>query len=262
MNPIHQTVVILGMGEMGGVFARGFLRGGYPVYPITRNMSLSGAVTQVPDPVLVLVAVAEKDLPNILAGMPEKWGGRLGLLQNELLPVDWKRYHISSPTVISVWFEKKKGQDYNVFIPSPIYGPAADIISNSLKTIDIPCRMLSTEDELLYELVLKNLYVLTLNIAGQETGGTAENLWFKNNALARRVVHEIIEVQAWLTQVELAPDPLIDKMEQAIKAEPNHKCVGRSAAARLERAVKIADEAGLAVPTIREIYAHQSRLKS
>ncbi|MDH3797345.1 MAG: hypothetical protein OET21_20525 [Desulfobacterales bacterium] len=38
---------------------------------------------------------------------------------------------------------------------------------------------------------------------------------------------------------------------------PNHKCVGRSAAARLERTVKIADEAGLAVPTIREIYAHQ-----
>ena len=259
---MHQTIVIIGVGEMGGVFARGFLRSGYPVFPVTRDMDLSDAVAQIPDPVLVLVAVAEKDLPDVLADMPEKWRGRLGLLQNELLPADWKRYHIHNPTVISVWFEKKKGQDYKVFIPSPIYGPGADIISNSLKTIDIPCRMLTTEDELLYELVLKNLYVLTLNIAGQETGGTAEDLWFKNNALARRVVHEILEVQAWLTQIVLAPDPLIDKMEQAIKAEPNHKCVGRSAAARLERTVKIADEAGLAVPTIRKIYTNQSRLKS
>ena len=256
------TIVIIGIGEMGGVFAKGFLRSGYAVYPITRNMNLSDEVTQIPDPVLVLVAVAEKDLPGILAGMPEKWRGRLGLLQNELLPADWKRYHISVPTVISVWFEKKKGQDYRVFIPSPVYGPATDIISNSLKTIEIPCRILTTEDELLFELVLKNVYVLTLNIAGLETGGTAENLWLKNNTLARNVAHEIIDVQVWLTKVELPHDPMIHKMEQAINAEPNHKCVGRSAVERLERTVKIADEAGLAVPKIREIYAHQNRPQS
>lgn len=259
---MHQTVVIIGIGEMSGVFAKGFLRSGYPVYPITRNMNLPSAVKQIPDPVLVLVAVAEKDLPDILAGMPEKWRDRLGLLQNELLPSDWKPYHISSPTVISVWFEKKKGQDYKVFIPSPIYGPATDIISNSLETIDIPCRTLKTEDELLLELVLKNVYVLTLNIAGLKIGGTAGSLWFKNNSFARSVADEIIDVQAWLTQAELSRERLIEGMEQAIKAEPNHKCVGRSAAARLERTVKIADEAGLAVPKIREIYALQNRPQS
>jgi hypothetical protein len=254
---MNQTVVIIGIGEMGGVFAKGFLRSGYPVYPVTRNMNLSDAVTQIPNPVLILVAVAEKDLPDILAGIPERWRGCLSLLQNELLPADWQRHHINNPTVISVWFEKKKGQDCKVFTPSPIYGPAADIISNSLKSIDIPCRILTTEDELLLELVLKNLYILTLNIAGLETLGTAENLWFNNSALARSVVREIIDVQSWQTQVELPRETLIEGMEQAIKAQPNHQCVGRSAAARLERTVKIADEAGLAVPTIREIYAHQ-----
>ena len=259
---MKQSIVIIGMGEMGGVFAKGFLRNGYPVYPITRNMNLSDALTQIPDPVLVLVAVAEKDLPDILAGMPEKWRDRLVLLQNELLPADWKQYHISNPTVISVWFEKKKGQDYRVFIPSPICGPAADIISNSLKTIDIPCRILTTEDELLFELVQKNIYVLTLNIAGLKTGGPAENLWFKNNALARSVVYEVIDLQAWLTQVELPHESLVGGMEQAIKAEPNHNCVGRSAVARLERTVKIADEAGIAVPKIREIYTQHNRPKS
>lgn len=164
--------------------------------------------------------------------------------------------------MISVWFEKKKGQDYKVFIPSPIYGPMAGIISDSLKTIEIPCRILTTEDELLFELVLKNLYILTLNIAGLESGGTAENLWFKNNALARSVVHEVIDLQAWLTRGELPRERLIEGMAQAIKAEPNHECVGRSAAARLEHTIKIADEAGLTIPKIREIYAHRRRLKS
>ncbi|MBT8365633.1 MAG: hypothetical protein KJP23_13115, partial [Deltaproteobacteria bacterium] len=129
---MNQTISIIGIGEMGAVFARGFLRCTYPVYPITRSTSLSDAVAQIPDPVLVLVAVAEKDLHAVLAAMPECWHDRLGLLQNELLPGDWRPYHISNPTVISVWFEKKKGQDVKLLMPSPVYGPQADIIVECL----------------------------------------------------------------------------------------------------------------------------------
>ena len=33
---MKSPVVLIGIGEMGGVFARGFLRAGYPVYPATR----------------------------------------------------------------------------------------------------------------------------------------------------------------------------------------------------------------------------------
>ena len=64
MNP---PIVIIGIGELAVVFARAFLRNGYPVYPITRNMNI------------------EAEAKNI-----------------------------DNPTVISVWFEKKKGLDYNV----------------------------------------------------------------------------------------------------------------------------------------------------
>jgi len=34
MNP---PIVIIGIGELGGVFARAFLYAGYPVYPVTRG---------------------------------------------------------------------------------------------------------------------------------------------------------------------------------------------------------------------------------
>ncbi len=70
---------------MGGVFAKGFLRGGHSLYPLTCDMNLTAAVAQIPDPALVLVAVAENDLSDILTAMPEHWRGCLGLLQNELL---------------------------------------------------------------------------------------------------------------------------------------------------------------------------------
>ena len=247
---------------MGGVFAKGFLRKGHPVYPITRAMNLPDAVARIPDPVLVLVAVAEKDLAAILAAVPERWRGCLGLLQNELLPDDWKRHHISNPTVISVWFEKKKGQEVKVLMPSPVYGPMAGIMVEALECLDIPGWMLADEEALLYQLVLKNLFILTLNIAGLKTGGTVETLWFKHNELALNVAHEIIGLQAWLAQSELPAERLIQDLAKAIKADLNHKCLGRAAAARLDRAVKIADKAGLTVPHIRKIHTRRSQLKS
>jgi ketopantoate reductase len=256
---MNRKIVIIGIGEMGGVFARGFLRSGYPVYPVTRKINLSDAVTDMPDPTLVLVAVAEKDLAEVLKNIPKAWRRNLGLLQNELLPGDWKRHQIAAPTVISVWFEKKKGQDCKVLIPSPVYGPKAGIIADSLKSIDIPCRILPDEKELLFELVLKNVFILTLNIAGLESGGTVKTLWFKNNELARTVAHEIIDLQQWLAQVTLPRDRLIAGMVKAIEADLNHKCVGRTAPKRLERAVRLADEAGLKVPKIREIYGRHKK---
>ena len=108
---MNRTIALVGVGEMGGVFARGFLRAGHPVYPVTREMDMAAAAVAVPDPALVLVAVAEGDLHAVLSELPERWRDRVGLLQNELLPRDWQRHGLENPTVISVWFEKKKGQD-------------------------------------------------------------------------------------------------------------------------------------------------------
>ena len=38
---MKQPIVIVSIGELGGVFARAFLRNGLPVYPITRSMNIS-----------------------------------------------------------------------------------------------------------------------------------------------------------------------------------------------------------------------------
>ena len=73
---------------MGGVFARGFLKAGYSITPVTRAHSIETCAMNNPEPDAVLVAVGEKDSQPILTGMPETWRGRLILLQNELLPND------------------------------------------------------------------------------------------------------------------------------------------------------------------------------
>ena len=120
---IKAPVVIIGIGEMGGVFARDYLRAGHPVYPVTRKTNIEQLAQTLDKPAVVVVAVGEADLQPTLEKLPESWKDCLLLLQNELLPGDYAE--LSGTTVISVWFEKKPGQDAKVIIPSPAHGPRA-----------------------------------------------------------------------------------------------------------------------------------------
>jgi hypothetical protein len=249
-------IAIIGIGELGGVFAKAFLRNGYPVFPVVRDMDSAEAADRLPDPHLVLVAVAERDFKAVMQTLPDRWRSSLVLLQNELLPHDWLAYNIENPTVISVWFEKKKGMDYHVLRTSPVYGSKAAMIAESLAMIQIPCKVLSGQDELVFELVLKNVFVFTINIAGLMLGegATTSTLWGKHQKLARDVANEVIAVQEFLTGQKFARDELMDGFLEGVEGDPHHKCKGRAAAGRLTRMVELANEAGLKIQTIRDIH--------
>jgi len=247
---------MIGIGEIGSVFARGFLRAGYPVYPIARDMQLSACAATCPDPELVVMAVPEKDLQAVLDQVPVAWEDRLCLLQNELLPRDWAAF--DNPTVISVWFEKKKGREAKVIIPSPVFGPHARLVAHALGSIDIPTRVLSTPEELLFALVLKNVYILTTNLCGMKVGGNVGQLWTQHQDLARRMADEVVDLQEGLTGKSFDREALIQGMVRAFEGDPQHQCLGRSAQARLSRALGHADALGLKVPAMRRLQEKQS----
>ncbi len=250
---MKQPIVIIGTGEMAGVFARGFLKLGHPVYPITREMNVQDTVAQIPSPVLVLVAVGEQDLHGVLEIIPGLWQNKLALLQNELLPRDWQRYSFAPPTTVSVWFEKKKGQDAKILLPSPVHGPHASLLNDALTAVDIPSRIVDSPVEMEYELVRKNVYILTTNIAGLETGGTVAELWRNHQGLAEAVAKDVIELQTALTGHPQDTQRLLNGMLEAFDGDPEHKCMGRSAPARLARALMQADKLNLKTPTLRKI---------
>ena len=252
---LKAPLVVIGIGELGSVFARGFLKNGHPVYPITRHMSMLEAAKEMPEPQAVLVAVGETDLHPTLEALPAAWKDRLILLQNELLPRDWEAHAVQNPTVISVWFEKKKGMDSKVVLSSPVYGPHASLVRKALGTLDIPTYTVNDMGALEYELVRKNLYILTTNIAGLELpdGATVDDLRHAHPDLMDTVAHDVLDIQAWLVGHELDRPALMAGMLDAFDGDPAHKCKGRSAPARLRRALLHADEAGLEVPTLRTI---------
>ncbi|HHB13399.1 MAG TPA: hypothetical protein ENK62_09395 [Chromatiales bacterium] len=256
---MKDPVVVVGIGEMGGVFARGFLRAGRPVFPVTRGTAPEAVAAAVPKPALALVAVAERDIHPVLGDLPSTWRDRVGLLQNELLPRDWKRHGLEQPTVIAVWFEKKKGQDVKVILPSPVHGPRTPLIAEALEQLEIPVRVLESEQALEFELVRKNLYILTTNIAGLEAGGTVGSLWSRHRELAEAVAEDVLSIQEVLVGHALPREALIDAMVTAFEADPDHGCLGRSAPQRLQRALQLADDAGLEVPTLRRIASRHLR---
>ena len=246
-------VIIIGLGEMGSVFARSILKLGHPVYPVSRNTDLNELAERIPAPTMVLVSVGENDLQNSLKNIPSVWHNCVAMLQNELLPKDWESYNFNNPTVISVWFEKKKGQDSKVLIPSPCFGAKASLLVDALATLDIPAIEVSSEEKMEEELLIKNVYILTTNISGLITKGNVDDLWNNHNELALEVANEVMDIQATLVGHELERDNLIAGFKAGIDGDLAHMCMGRSAPGRLERAIDLADNAKLDVKKLREI---------
>ncbi len=246
-------VVVIGLGQLGRVFAGGLLRAGHTVVPLNRGDDMAALAHAHPAPALVLVAVAENDLHAVLAALPEVWKPRAALIQNELLPRDWQAHGYSDPTVISVWFEKKKGIDARPLIASPVAGPGAALLCRALTAIELPCREVALGDELLFELVRKNVYILTTNLAGLKTGGTVSQLWTQHEAFARQVANAVIDIQDALSGAQHDRAALIAGMLEAFDGDPDHGCTGRSAPARLARAIGHADKFGLDVPVLRAL---------
>ncbi|QSA96647.1 hypothetical protein [Methylococcus sp. EFPC2] len=251
---MKKPVVVIGMGEMGDLFARGFLKIGHPVYPLLRGMDAEELAAEIRNPELVLVAVGEHELHSVLEGLPEVWRDRLGLLQNELLPSDWLSRGIADPTVIVVWFDKKKNRPFVNVLPTPLCGPRADLVLRALQAVEVPCFEVPPE-ALLYELARKSLYILTINIVGivMPSGASVGELWEHHRELAEKVAGEIMDIQAHLMETPLPRARLMAGMLEGFDGDPGHICMGRSAALRLRRALRQAERVGVETPALRRI---------
>lgn len=254
---MKEPVIVIGLGEMGSVFARAILKLGHPVYPVNRNTDMEALAKEIPNPFMVLNSVGENDLQSSLKSIPTVWHNAIALLQNELLPRDWESHPFTDPTIISVWFEKKKGQDSKVLIPSPCFGPKASMLVNALATLDIPAIEKSSAEEMENELLIKNVYILTTNISGLITKGNVEDLWHNHNELALEVANEVMDIQSTLVAHELERDKLIQGFKAGIDGDLAHMCMGRSAPGRLARAIEQANSAGIKVDKLKEIQSHQ-----
>ena len=248
--------VVYGLGQMGAVFAHGLLRSGARVVPVTRSLDPGDVAVTTPRPAMVVVAVGEAELGPVLRTMPAPWRDRLVLLQNELLPRTWEAHAIDAPTVAVAWFEKKRDTGVRVLVTTPVAGPVAGDVVRALDEAGVDAEVVD-DTRLPFELVAKNLYILTTNLAGLEVGGTVGALWEAHRPLAERVAADVLSLQEAMLGERLDRLALLEKMARVIAADPEHRCMGRSAPARLSRALEQAREHGVNVPALRALEARR-----
>lgn len=246
------SVVVVGIGQLGAVFAEGFLRLGKPVYPVTRRQSVAEVIERAGSVDLVVVCTGEADLPAALERVPPSMKDRVALVQNELLPRDWLRAGITQASGVVVWFEKKQGRPIHVVRPNVAYGPERALLSAALTALGLDVYEVD-ESELAFELVLKNLYILVHNLAGLRLGCTVGQLWQNHRDFAQRLTDDVLTHQQALLGKKVDMKRLFEKLEEAVLLDPEHACAGRTAAARLARVLSQARSLGLTLPTLQSL---------
>jgi len=78
-------------------------------------------------------------------------------------------------------------------------------------------------------------------------------LWSQHRDLANDVATEVIQIQEKLTGGTLESDRLIAGMIEAFEGDPDHNCMGRSAPARLQRALQLASQYQLTLPVLASL---------
>ena len=268
---MKQTIIIVGLGQLGLSFARGFLKLGHPVIPLGRHDQLEAdMIAHLPGTLRILMAMGEDDLAPAL----QKTQLRLAqlkrsadyiFLQNELRPEQWLPY-CTNPTVSVVWFEQKKDKLAHEVLPSVHFGPAASLCDHALKALSLSSKVQDLECEsstelssaLAEALVLKNLYILILNLGGLRAPGSALALYEESRELFEVLFEELFSLEealfcASFPQLRLPKQALKRQLIEAINADPDHGCAGRSAPRRLARSLEHATRLELDLPTLEAI---------
>lgn len=243
-------VAVIGTGQLGRLLAGGLVANGVEVLPIQRTTPIELRAERLSNADRVLVAVGEDDLESVLGSLPAQLrDGRTWLLQNELLPPVWTAHHISHPTVLVVWAEKKQGKSVAEVQKTLVAGPDRDLVIAALDSVDV--RAVPIDEAALPDaLVDKNLYILVSNLAGLRVGGTVAGLLGEHRDFATALAEEILGIEAARLRTALDSAPFTERLFAAFAADPSHGCRGRTAEARLARLRAHARRVHLATPIL------------
>ncbi|MEW5848194.1 MAG: hypothetical protein AB2A00_05240 [Myxococcota bacterium] len=246
-------LVVVGLGQLGQLYAGGALKLGIRVTPVVRTTPRPLALSALPGHTPILVAVGEDALGGVLEEIPAARRDHVVLLQNELFPSVWRAHGVRSPTVLIPWLSRKKGRPLEVARPTLAYGPHAGLFAAVHGALDLPCEVTTETARMEDGLVAKYTFIITINALGVQEDLTL-GAWLRKDPA--RVDVLAAEAHA-LGQAQLGrPVPRDDVLRQAreaMAALPDYPARGRTARARIERAVAVAQQRGVHVTELHAL---------
>lgn len=246
---MSSVVAIVGMGQLGRLFAEGLCASGVGVVPVLRTQQLttqSALLTSSPE--VVLVAVGERDLDAALASIPDALRDRVALLQNDLCLVEHR--FSAPPTVAVVWVERKPGKTTRALASTPVGGPHAAVLTRALTAIGLPAHVVDDE-ALATALVTKNVFIAVTNLVGSVPDWRCETtgaLLDTDPAFLTDLVDEALAVETARWARSFDHLAVLQAVRAACAADLAHVCAGRSAPARITTFAARAQRLGVDAP--------------
>jgi hypothetical protein len=244
-----RNFVVYGLGELGQLYGAAALRAGMRVTPITRASDPHAVLDGLPSDVPILLAVGESALDGALATLGRARGEATILLQNELFPSAYRKHDVT-PTVLVPWLLKKRGTPLMVARVSPVFGPQAALVEELHRALLLPCETLRSERALYQALVEKYAFILTINALGSLRDRTLQ-LWLQEDPfLVRALARETAALGAVLCESTVDLAGCERAVEEAMRALGTIAARGRSAEARVKRALEHGERLGIALPEL------------
>ncbi|MFT3928095.1 MAG: hypothetical protein QM778_36540 [Myxococcales bacterium] len=158
-------LIVMGIGELGQLYATAALKRGMRVIPVTRAARPEVALQGIPLDTPLLVAVGEADLEPALESLPKPRLDSIILLQNELFPSLWQRFS-ERATVMVPWLLKKKGEPLLVARSTPVYGQFAELAQALHESLGFAVDRLPDMAALEQAIVDKYAFILSVNALG------------------------------------------------------------------------------------------------
>jgi hypothetical protein len=252
MQVQNSSVVIVGIGELGSLFAKGALKSGCQVIPVRREDDLVGRVEATNEDTPILLSVGEADMGPVIERLPTKRKQDVILVQNELFPTRWNPY-VERPTVSVVWTAAKPGIPLMVGKETVTHGKHAQWFTDIHEPLGLNASVADSEVALHGELAAKYAFILTINVLGLRHDVTVGELFSEHQSEAEAVLDDGLR----LAEVQLGESfdrtSAMDSVRRAASGLSEMPAKGRSAAKRLDRALELASSHDITVDRIQEI---------
>jgi hypothetical protein len=244
--------VVWGRGELGRWFGGAALRLGMRVTPVTRGMNPREAMAGLAHETPILVAVGESDLESVLSALPEVRKSSVLLLQNELFAPLWQRHHVR-PTVMVPWLLKKRGSPELVGRATRVHGAHADLVAALHRVLGVPCTTLEDAAAVHQALVEKYAFILTINALGLLHDATLGELLELEPVRVKALSAEATRLGALLEQANVDETASVSATYEGMRALATIRARGRTAAARVKRALGEARALGLELSVLEAL---------
>ena len=247
-----QDLVIVGTGQMGRWFAEAGVRAGRRVVPIRRQDDACARLggTSIGTP--IVVSVPEAALAETVARLPVERVPDTVLVQNGLFAADFAALGLDASTILAVWTLRKAGQPYIVAQRTGAWGRHAQAVAEVLGAHEVPVVELASEHERDVELVAKYGFILAVNALGVGRDATIAE-WLRDEpAVVDAALGEGTAIAATFAPGVSVSDAL-PVAGAGLRGFGAMRAAGRSAPARVARALERAEAAGLDVPVFRRL---------